>query len=167
MSATVSIKEVNGSGAGTPTTVTNSKFCTKDMYNPAATFTLLKPATGNNYSYKKTLFLNADTSPSSIINNLKFFCDGAIGWTGVIIKVKPADSYTQATGTEDSSGDALSGATDITTYTSVSPLSLTGSISNPSTGKISQYLEIQAILSDASGAGALAPETVTIRYDEI
>jgi hypothetical protein len=50
---------------------------------------MVKPAAeGTNYSYKKTLYLNADTSPSSIINNVKFFCDGTIGWTGVDIEAK-------------------------------------------------------------------------------
>lgn len=167
MAATVSVKEVNGASAGTPTTVTNSRFCTKDIYNPGTGDVLVKPNTGGtNYSFKKTLYLNADTAPSTSINNVKFFCDGTIGWTGVTAKVKPVDSYTQATGTDDVTGDVLAGATDITTYVTASPLALTGSVA-AATGKISQYLELQAIISDAAGPGALSAETCTFRYDEI
>lgn len=166
MSATVSVKEVNGASAGVATTITNSRFCTKDMYNPGDTFTLIKPAAGSNYSYKKTLYLNADTSPAGTINNIKFFCDGTIGWTGVSVKGKVADAYTQASGTEGTTGDELADATDIESYTSGSPLSLTGDIDNPDTGKISQYLELQAIIGTGAGPGALSPETCTFRYDE-
>ena len=164
----MSIKEVNGASAGTATTVTNVRFCTTDDDAPGTNYPMVKPGTGNtNYSFKKTVYLNADTSPSSIINNIKFYCDGTIGWTGVDVKVKAANSYTQATGTEGSSGDELADATDIETYTSASPLSLTGSVSNPDTGKVSQYLEMQAIVSDSAVAGSLAAETCTFRYDEV
>lgn len=166
MSATVSVKEVNGASAGTPVTVTNSRFCTTDDDNPLLTYPLIKPAAGSNYSYKKSLYLNADTAPAGTINNIKFFCDGDIGWTGVVVKGKVADAYTQATGTPATTGDELADATDIESYTSASPLSLTGSIDNPDTGKISQYLELQAVIGTGAGAGALTPETCTFRYDE-
>jgi hypothetical protein len=43
---------------------------------------------------------------------------------------------------------------------------MTGSIANPDTGKVSQYLELQAVISDTAVAGALAAETCTFRYDE-
>jgi len=166
MSATISVKEVNGGATPVATTITNSRFCTKDDYNPELENPLVKPETGlTNYSFKKSLYLNADTAPSGTINNIKFYCDGTIGWTGVDVEGKAADAYTEPTGTEGTTGDDNDG-TNIETYTSVSPLSLAGSITNPSTGKVSQYLELQAVVSDAAEAGALAPETCTFRYDE-
>ena len=166
MAATVSVKEVNGAAAGTPTTITNLRFKTKDETTQDNNYTLLKPDAGVNYSFKKTVFLNADDSPAGTINNIKFFCDGDIGWTGVSVKALPADAYTQATGTESTSGDELETAVDIETYTSASPLALTGSIDNPDTGKISQYLQMQALVSTGAGPGGLSPETCTFRYDE-
>ena len=166
MAATISVKEVNGGATPVATTITNLRFCTADDYNPGTDNPCVKPAAGSNYSFKKTIYLNADTSPSSIINNVKFYCDGTIGWTGVTIEGKVADSYTEPTGDEGTSGDD-NGGTDISSYTSASPLSLTGSIENPNTGKISQYLELQAVISTGAVAGALAAETLTIRYDEV
>lgn len=166
MAATVSVKEVNGADAGSATTITNLRFKTKDETTQDENYTLLKPDADVNYSFKKTIFLNADTAPAGTINNIKFFCDGEIGWTGVDVKGLPADAYVQATGTESVSGDELEDAVDIETYTSASPLSLTGSITTPDTGKISQYLELQAIIGVTAGPGALAQETCTFRYDE-
>jgi hypothetical protein len=163
----MSVKEVNGGATPVATTVTNVRFCTADDYNPGTDNPMVKPAAGSNYSYKKTLYLNADTSPSSVINNIKFYCDGTIGWTGVTVEVAAADSYTEPAGTPGTTGNDASLDTNITTYTSGSPLSLTGSISNPDTGKVSQYLELQAVVSTDAVAGALAAETVTFRYDEV
>jgi len=162
----MSVKEVNGGATPVATTITNCRFCTEDNYNPLLTYPLVKPApAGTNYSFKKTVYLNADTAPSGTINNIKFYCDGTIGWAGVNVEGKVADAYTEPTGTEGTSGDDNNGV-DIETYSSGSPLSLTGSITGPDTGKVSQYLELQAVISDAAGAGALSPETVTFRYDE-
>ena len=167
MAATMSVKEVNGGATPVASTITNVRFCTTDNHNPGTDYPCVKPAAGSNYSFKKTIYLNADTSPSSIINNVKFFCDGTIEWTGVTIEVAAADSYTEPTGTEGTTGDDASLNNDITTYTSASPLSLTGSISNPDTGKISQYLELQAVISADAVAGALAAETLSFRFDEV
>ena len=163
----MSVKEVNGGATPVATTVTNCRFCTDDDYNPGTDYPMVKPAAGSNYSFKKTLYLNADTSPSSIINNIKFFCDGTIGWTGVDIECAVADAYTEPTGTIGTTGDDESLNNNIEDYTTGSPLSMTGSISNPDTGKVSQYLELQAVVSTDAVAGALAAETVTFRYDEV
>ena len=128
---------------------------------------MVKPApSGTHYSYKKSTYLNADTSPTGTINNVKWFTDGAIGWTGVTLNAKTVTAYAQATGTEGTTGEEMSGGTNASGYTSGSPLSVGGSIDNPSTGKISDYVEMQAVLSDSAVAGTLAAETITWRYDE-
>jgi len=163
MPATVSIKQCTGT---TPdvTTITNLRHNTDDTANPGTTNPLVKPApAGTNYGFWKTVYLNADTSPSGTINNIRFFSDGTIGWTGVILKGKTVATYVQATGTEGVTGDELTGATNVESYTSASPLSVPGSITNPSTGKISDYVELQAVVSDAAVAGALGAETLTFR----
>jgi hypothetical protein len=169
MAATLSVKEVNGGATPVATTVTNIRFCTADDYNPGTTNPMVKPApAGTNYSFKKTIYLNADTSPSSIINNLKFYLEGAtIAWTGVDVEVKAVDAYTEPTGTIGTTGNDNSG-TNIETYPDLAnALTLTGHIDNPTTGKISQYLELQAVVSDSAVAGALAAETIVISYDEV
>ncbi len=169
--ATISIKEVNGAAAGTPTTITTPRLCTSDTYNPGTSYPIVKPAAGSNYSYWKSWYLNADTTPAGTINNVKVYTDGSIGWSGVTLKFGTKATYTQATGTQDTTGnDAASGLsitmTDASTYISASPLSITGTIANPSTGKITDYLIVQATVSTSATAGTLSAETITFRYDE-
>lgn len=174
MAATMSIKEVNGAGAGTANTITNARLCTADAYNPGTANPLVKPSSGSNYSYWKHLYLNADTSPSGTINNIKWYTDGTIGWTGVTLKVAEESAYDPATGTEGTTGDEAEAGhsgeptmVDASTYTSASPLSLTGSISNPDTGKVmTNYILLQATISTDAVAGSLSSETITYRYDE-
>ena len=167
MAATVSIKECNGAGP-TATTITAARFCTTDAYNPTTTNPLVKPSAGTNRSYTKTFYLNADSTPAGTINNIKWFTDGSIsGWTGCTLFAGTNASYTQATGTPGTTGDDSGVATtDATTYTTGSPLSVTGTLSNPSTGKISDYVMMQLDLSTSAVAGTLASETITWRYDE-
>jgi hypothetical protein len=165
MAATVSVKECNGA-TGTPTTITAARFCTDDDNNPGTTHPLVVPAAGSNYSYKKSYYLNADTSPAGTINNVKWYTDGTIGWTGITVQAKTVSGYTVASGTVDTTGNQMTGGADATTYTTASPLSVTGTISNPSTGKISDYVELQAVVSTSAVAGTVAAETITFRYDE-
>jgi len=167
MAATVSIKEVNGASPGTATTITNLRHCTSDTYNPGTSYPIPRPSSGIKRGYWKTIYLNADTSPSGTIDNIKFYCDGSIDWTGCTLYIGTTDTYTQATGTEGDSGDDSTVATtDITTYTSSSPLSVNGSISNPDTGKISDYVILQLDVTSSASAGLLSQETLTFQYDE-
>lgn len=170
MAATVSVKEATSTGP-TNTTVTNVRFCTADVSNDTTTYPLVKPSSGTNYSYVKWLRLNADTSPTGTINNVKFYTDGANGFgTGVTVKGITTATYSQATGTSGTTGDLSStvytSGTDVFTYTSASPLSVTGTITNPSTGIITNYVAMQMALSTSVSAGTLTAETFTWRYDE-
>lgn len=166
MAATVSVKQSVGAGPSN-TTITNLRFNTDDTVNPGTTNPLVKPAAGTNRSYWKTVYLNADTSPSGTINNCKIYSDGTIGWTGVTLYLGSSGSYTQATGTPGTTGDDSSVATaDIAGFTSGAPKSLTGSIDNPATGKITDYVVMQTDLSTSAVAGTLAAETLTFQYDE-
>lgn len=166
MAATVSIKECNGSGP-TATTVTAARLCTSDTYNPGTNYSLVKPASSYNYSYWKSFYLNADSTPATAISNVKWWTDGTIGWTGVTLYAGTTASYTQATGTQGTTGTVSGVATtDASTYTSAAPLSVSGSISNPSTGKISDYVVVQAKVGTGAVAGPLSSETLTFGYDE-
>lgn len=166
MAATVSVKQCTGT-APTATTITNLRFNTDDTVNPGTTNPLVKPSTGTNRSFWKTVYLNADTSPSGTINNCKIYCDGSIGWTGCTLYIGSTGTYSQATGTEGTTGNDSSVATaNIEDFTSGSPKSLTGSIDNPNTGKITDYVVMQVDLSTSAVAGTLSQETITFQYDE-
>lgn len=169
--ATTSIKEVNGAGAGTPTTTTAIRLCTADNPSPGINNPLFRPTSGTNRSFWKSIYLNADTSPSNVINNIKFYTDGSVGATGLTIKVGTKSSYTQATGTVGVTGNDASSALSITmtnaqTYTSSSPLSVSGTINYPNTGRISDYIIIQAEVTSSATVGTVPSETFTIQYDE-
>ena len=167
MAATVTVQQVTGADAGTPTPITNLRFNTDDTANPGTTNPLVKPAAGTNYSYAKTVYLNADTTPSGTINNVKIYCDGAIGWTGCTLYIGTVGAYTEKAGTPGTTGNDDSVATaPITDFTSVAPKSVTGSLSNDATGRISDYVVMQVDLSTDAVAGTLAAETITFQYDE-
>ncbi len=167
MAATTSIKEVNGASPGTPTSITELIFCSKDLYNPGNSWGILIPNSGYNYSFRKTIYLNADTTPTTQITNVKFYCDGSIDWTGVEVFIGTMTTYSQATGTDGEGANQDANCTDnIENYTSSSPYSLTGTLSNPDTGKIhDDYLVLQAQASN-SALPTTAAETFTFRYDE-
>ena len=168
MPATVSIKQRTGpTGTPTDTTITNLRHNTDDTANPGVVNPLVRPTAGTNYGFWKTVFLNADTTPDGTIDNIRFFSDGTIGWTGVVLYAGTDASYTEATGTTGVTGTVSTVATvDVATYVFGSPLAVGGSIANPSTGKISDFIVLQAEISTSAVAGTLPFETLTVRYDE-
>ncbi len=168
MSAITSIVQVTGT-AGSPslTTITNLRNNTDDTANPGLINPLVKPVSGTNYGFWKTVYLNAVTTPQNAINNVKLYSNGSLGWTGVTLNVGYSATYNQATGTVGITGNASGVATvDVQTYTSGSPLSVAGSIANPNTGKISDYVVFQAAISTSAVAGNLPAGTITFSYDE-
>ena len=166
MAATVSVKQSTGAGPSN-TTITNLRFNTDDTANPGTTNPMVKPAAGTNRSFWKTVYLNADDSPAGTIDNVKFYSDGTISWTGATVYVGTTGTYTQATGTDGTSGDDSAVATaDVTDFTSGATKSVTGSIDNPSTGKITDYVVMQVDLTTSAVAGTFATETMTFQYDE-
>jgi hypothetical protein len=168
MAATVSVKECSGSPA-VAATITNSRFCTADEQAPGTNYPLVVPPSGYYYSYWKTYFLNSDSGLTGTINNIKWYTDGAIGWStsGVIVSGCTHDTYMQATGIQSTSGDLWTHTTmaDIATYTSASPLSVTGSLSSGN-GRASDFVVLQARVANTAVATTLPTETITWRYDE-
>lgn len=124
--------------------------------------------------------LSCDVTPAGTINNLKWYTDGANGFgTGVSCYVATATSYVQATGTTGTNGDALSPATsgaygatlsgvpvDAFTYTAAAPISVTGTISNPSTGDFGDFVVYQITCIQTAGPGTIPAETFTYQFDE-
>lgn len=166
MAATVTVKQSVGAGP-TDTIIANVRFNTDDTINPGTTNPVVRPAAGVNRSFAKTVYLNADSSPTGQINNCKLYSDGAVGWTGVTLFVGSTGTYAQATGTDGETGDDNSVATaDIEDFIEATPKNLTGSISNPNTGRITDYVVMQIDISTTAVAGTVTAEILTFQYDE-
>lgn len=179
MAATVIINRLTGAGP-TETNITsiNTRANAEDAHSTAGTTNPIQiPAAGTNYSYWVTTRLTASTSPTSVINNIKWYTDGGNGLgTGVGMSVGTATGYVQATGTPGTTGTELTagnysgftlGNADAFTYTSAAPLSVTGSISNPTTGAFGDRVVYQIKVGTTASPGATAQETLTFRYDEV
>lgn len=182
MVATVTIRRYTGGATVLPTdiTSTNTRASTSDAPSPGTDNPIPIPGAGTNYSYWVVTGLQADTTPTGTINNLRWYTDGSNPWTGITMEVGQSSAYTQASGTAGSTGDQLTdtnytggtltpatpGADSAFGYTSGSPLSVTGSITNPSTGLIGNYVIYQLSVGTSAVAGTLATETITWQYDE-
>lgn len=170
MAAVVNVREGNGAPTGVWNIVESPRFCTADNYNPGSQNPLVKPESGSNYSYKKSFRLyTGGTAAVTNINNIKFFSDGESSWTGITINSKLVTTYAQATGTEGTTGDVMSGGTDVFTYTTAAPLSVTQSMGDISAttinSPVSDIVEMQAVVG-ATASTPGAGETFTFRYDE-
>ena len=173
MAATVVIKQWTGSGP-TETTITNLRYkAADDPSGTDTTYPLIKPSSGTNYSYVTTVVPYATVAPTGTINNVKWYTDGSNTYgTGVTLKgiVLAQGSYSQATGTSGTSGDlsaaVYTSGTDMFTYSSGSPLSVSGSLVSTTGDGTFQLVQSQMALSTSVSAGTLSAETFTFRYDE-
>lgn len=204
MVATVTVYEANAGSDGTPSTKnqvdgvgvndeTDVRFCTTDAYNPVATYPCIIPSADQNYSYWKHLYLNIATGTGfTTINNIRFYTDGAIGWTcgtggGLYVGLRdagdngcPMDTeYDVATGTEGTTGDWMDHTTNghgyykdqlaipvlASTYTSGSTLVVDSS--DYSVADESDAVVLQVQLETDATQGTQADETLTFLYDEI
>jgi hypothetical protein len=122
--------------------------------------------------------LSVDAITSGTVNNIKWYTDGTnnLG-TGVTEKVQTASVYGQATGVAGTSGTQLTSANyttaggtlagapvDAFTYTSGSPLSVTGSTT--STGDLGDFVVWQIEVASTASSGASGSETMTFKYDD-
>src|SRR5438132_1074246 len=133
---------------------------TIDTVNPC-----IIPAAGTNYSFWKSLYVKCSVAPNTQVDNLKLYTDGAGFGTGITTyigdqyptKTHASNSgYKVATGTVGTTGtELIAGYTGITTktdmftYTSGSPVSITiGETSNiiVNINDTSNYFAVQAAL---------------------
>lgn len=122
----MSVQELNGADP-TATTVTTIRFCTTDAYAPALTYPIPIPTSGFNYSYWKTINL-AITNIGTKINNVRFYCDGTIGFaygSGGLLRIGikstgdnglPVASYLIASGTPGTTGPDMDDSSTGHTY---------------------------------------------------
>jgi hypothetical protein len=173
----VQIRRLTGAGpTGTDITSINTRLNAEDAHTTAGTTNpILKPAAGTNYSYWCATRLYYNGAGTGTINNIKWFTDGANGLgTGRTLVVNTATGYVQATGTPGETGTqlttgnyaTLAGApTNAFAYTTGSPLSVTGTVTNPSSAYFGDYVVMQAEIGTTASAGASSTETVSWRYD--
>jgi hypothetical protein len=185
MPATVIIERHTGTaGSTTQTNITGintranafDTHSTNDTTNPIAI-----PPSGTNYSYWVSTRLECTVAPSGVIDNLRWFSDGANNFgTGVTCKVAKASTgansgYRQATGTPGQTGTQLTqvnhtgldaAPVDAFGKTSGSPLALTGSTSVTTTGGFGDFVVYQIEVASTASPGATAQETFTFQYDE-
>lgn len=186
MAATVTIRRWTGaSGAETKTDVTsiNSRYMTSDTHATGGTANPIPvPAASSNYSYWVSYRLSVDVTPTTELNNIKFYTDGTsssptgVTWLMQKANVGADDGYRQATGTEGTTGDLLNltnhtGLTDVPVdpfgYDSGAPLTLSGSITNPDTGDVGDFVVVQLVVaSTTTTTGAVTAETFSFVYDE-
>lgn len=179
MAATVTIRRWTGASGGptkTDITSSNTRMSTADDPAPGTSNPVPIPAAGTNYSYWVSTRLSADTTPTGTINNIRWYTDGTGSFgTGVTCSGNTATTYDQATGTPGTTGDELNttnyttlaaAPVDVFTHTSGSPKTVSGSISNPSTGDFGDFFVYQAAVGTTASAGASATETFTWQYDE-
>lgn len=189
MVATVDVQEGNGASVSW-TTVTNVRFCTDDVYNPGTTYPIPIPAAGFNYSYWKSICL-ALSATFTLINNVRHYCDGTIGWTlGTGGEVRrgnrdsgdkgcPAAQYEQSAGTLGTTGYSIEDVTNghdyyngqttktvvITTDTSGSPATIDST--DHTSAEVTKHIVLQAKVDTDATRGQQSTETFTWLYDEI
>jgi hypothetical protein len=184
VAATVIIQTAHGAGPTlTDITSANERHTTDDTYTAAGTGNPIPiPAAGSNYSMWRSRRLSASVTPTTAINNLKWYSDGTnsapsgVTWLAQAANVGATAGYRVATGVTGTSGDVLNttnhtGLTgapvDPFTFTSGSPKSLAGSLSNPSTGAFGDYFVTQLVVaSTVAVTGAISAEVFTWQWDE-
>ncbi|HEY4674476.1 MAG TPA: hypothetical protein VIH48_00305 [Candidatus Bathyarchaeia archaeon] len=126
MVATVNVQQITGaSGSKTYNNIaTSTRLQTKDQFAPTDTsFPIPIPSSSFKYSYWASICLDL-AGTFTKINNVKFWSDGAIGWSfgtgGELRRGKhdsgdqgcPDASYEQAAGTEGDTGYTIEDATN-------------------------------------------------------
>lgn len=175
MAATVIINRLTGAGpTATDITSINTRANAEDAHTTAGTTnSILVPAAGTNYSYWVVTRLNVTAITSGTVDNVKWYTDGANNFgTGVTMKANQATAYTQATGTAGTTGLQLTVGNyatvttpvDAFTFTSGSPLSVTGTTTG--TGQFGNYVVYQIEVGTTAASGATATETLTWKYDD-
>lgn len=189
MAATVAVKEANGAGP-TWTTKTAIRFCTADAHDPGTDNPIPIPESDFNYSYWKSICLALSDSFTKI-NNVRFYCDGAIGWNcgtsgGLFVGQRDAGDhgaadgdYEQSAGTEGTTGkeikDAVNGhdyykgqtaaVKDVATCTSGSPITVDSG--DHTSAERTKHVVLQVKVADDATQGEQTDETLTFKYDEI
>ena len=176
MAATVLIERWTGSGAGTGADITGGTTRMKQADNGTADTNNPVPAVTTSWSFWVSTRLHITVAPSNLVNNLKWYSDGVSAGTGLTVNAAKASTGTNsgyryattagavALNNTNHTGLDVASPTDASTYTSGSPLSLTGS--SATTGMIGDFLIYQLAVTSSASPGAMSARTYTWSYDE-
>ncbi|MCK5644070.1 MAG: hypothetical protein KAJ19_24945 [Gammaproteobacteria bacterium] len=165
MAATIEIRSYHGAtpDAGTDVAGGTVRFKQADNDTADASNPLPVPGAGTNYSYIKQLKFYASVTPDNVINNMKFYTDGANGYgTDIGLLALTNSGYVDPIDL----GAAAGGGVDAFSYTSGSPLTVSGTINNPDTGEFGHYVQIQATVGTTATQGTKPGEIYTFEWDE-
>lgn len=165
MAATVVITSHHGVAGATQTNVdgTSIRFKQADNDTVDANNPIPIPAAGTNYSWIKQFRFNATVAPANAINNLKLYSDGGNGLgTGMDLLCKTSASYLDPI---TNAATLVASQASIFTYTTGSPLAVTGSIA-ATTGLFGDYMLTQFSVASTAGQGTSGSEVMTFSFDE-
>jgi len=171
LTATVEVRVHHGAAPGLGGDVTGQTLRFKRADDDAQNTNLPveRPASGFNYSWRKSLRLAVVTAPDNAVSNLRFFSDAGTLGVGRRVLFDRQAAYTQATAADETS--AIS-AIDVATKTSAAPevlepgdLALASDVF-PTAGS-QDYVELQLEVGPTAQAGNSASSMVMrFRYDE-
>lgn len=140
------------------------------------------PPSGTSYSRWKQIYLRCDVAPSTQVDNIRIYTDGAGFGTGITVMVGqqfPTKNSGSSAGYEVADVDdeemvvghtGITTSVDFFTKTEASPLSVTisevGGIIN-AIGETCNYVVLQMNIINTASPGDLANETFSFKYDEI
>lgn len=175
MAATVVVNNLQGAAGDTEYQVDGTTFKFKradnvlnDTSNP-----IPKPASGSNFSWRKSFRCKVTVAPDGDISNLRFFTDAGSWGTGVTVWAHrmPFANYTQG-GSGDETTKIVAGAgstvVDSMTLDSGSYLTINaGTVLTATTGYGTQdMVEAQGEVASTASRGTKGPRVFTWRYDE-
>lgn len=158
----------------------NLRFNNEDTNDQDNASPITIPSGADVFSFWKHIFLHCTVAPSVLINNMKIYTDGALGFTGVTVDVGDG---TQTKNSGSSAGydpgqalvitthDTIAAFTDFFTFTSGAPRTV--SISEASSqidaiGELTDYIVLSMVVSNTAVQGIQSPaETGTWEWDEI
>lgn len=163
MAATVVVKGYHDATGSTVATITAMRFKKADNDTADTSNRMPIPTSGTEYSYVKHTALFASTTPTALIDTCRVYGDGGLP-TGIGVYIND-HSYTDPTVQVDTALGSYS--SNYASYTSSAKLTVAGSISNPSTGKIfTNYLQWQMGVGSTASDGVMTAETTTYEYLE-
>lgn len=167
MAATVVITSHHGTTGASTNDVDGTSIRYKQADNDTvdANNPIPIPGAGTNYSWIKHMRFNCTVAPANAINNLKVYSDGASGLgTGMdlLCKTVASGSYVNPV---SNAATLVTGQTSVFTYTSGSPLAVTGSIA-ATTGEFGDYLLSQFSVASTAAQGTSGSEVITFSFDE-
>jgi len=197
MVATVGVYQYTAGSDGNPGTdseiTASTRLQTKDQFSPSdTTYPIPIPTSGFKYSFWVHVGLKITGGSFTKINNIKFWSDGAVGWTfgatGELrignrdagdIGCPMATEYDIATGTDGDTGDAIEDVTNghgyyngqttktrnVTYWTSGNKATIDST--DHVAAERCKAAVLQAKVASDGTQGEQADETLTFSYDEI